>query len=80
MPHENPPRSDHFWMADPLSILVQTVLTKSFNLEDAEAAVANEHVLQYIESLSRCKTLEESGVFMNEKVRSSRPVENLQRT
>ena len=60
MSHENPPRSDQFWMADPLNILVQTVLTKAFNLEDAEIDVANEQVLQYIEFLSQSKTLEEA--------------------
>ena len=60
MSHENPPRSDQFWMADPLNILIQTVLTKAFNLEDAEVDVANGQVLQYIEFLSRSKTLEEA--------------------
>ena len=60
MPHENPPRSDQFWMADPLNILIQTVLTKAFNLEDAEVDVANGQVLQYIEFLSRSKTLDEA--------------------
>ncbi|MEY2614842.1 MAG: hypothetical protein QOH78_615, partial [Verrucomicrobiota bacterium] len=25
MSHENPPRSDQFWQADPLNILIQTV-------------------------------------------------------
>ena len=60
MPHENPPRSDQFWMADPLSILIQTVFTKAFNLEDAEIEVANAQVLQYIEFLSQSKTLEEA--------------------
>jgi type II secretory ATPase GspE/PulE/Tfp pilus assembly ATPase PilB-like protein len=47
-------------MADPLSILIQTVLTKAFNLEDAEIEVANGQALQYIEFLSRSKTLEEA--------------------
>ena len=47
-------------MADPLNILIQTVLTKAFNLEDAEVDVANGQVLQYIEFLSRSKTLEEA--------------------
>ena len=60
MPQENPPRSDRFWMADPLNILIQTVLTKAFNLEDAEVDVVNGQVLQYIEFLSRSKTLEEA--------------------
>ena len=60
MSHENPPRSDQFWMADPLNILIQTVLTKAFNLEDAEVDVANGQVLQYIEFLSRSKTLDEA--------------------
>ena len=60
MPHENSSRSDQFWMADPLNILIQTVLTKAFNLEDAEVDVANGQVLQYIEFLSRSKTLEEA--------------------
>jgi general secretion pathway protein E len=60
MSHENPPRSDQFWMADPLNILLQTVLTKAFNLEDAEVDVANGQVLHYIEFLSRSKSLEEA--------------------
>ncbi|MEA3148337.1 MAG: protein transport protein HofB [Verrucomicrobiota bacterium] len=60
MSHENPPRSDQFWMADPLNILIQTVLTKAFNLEESEVDVANGQVLQYIEFLSRSKTLEEA--------------------
>jgi type II secretory ATPase GspE/PulE/Tfp pilus assembly ATPase PilB-like protein len=60
MPPENSSRSDQFWMADPLNILIQTVLTKAFNLEDAEVDVANGQVLQYIEFLSRSKTLEEA--------------------
>jgi type II secretory ATPase GspE/PulE/Tfp pilus assembly ATPase PilB-like protein len=60
MSQENPPRSDQFWMADPLNILIQTVLTKPFELEDAEVDVANSQVLQYIEFLSRSKTLEEA--------------------
>ena len=47
-------------MADPLSILIQTVFTKAFNLEDAEIEVANAQVLQYIEFLSQSKTLEEA--------------------
>ena len=47
-------------MADPLNIMIQTVLTKAFNLEDAEVDVANGQVLQYIEFLSRSKTLEEA--------------------
>jgi hypothetical protein len=45
-------------MADPLSILIQTVLTKAFNLEDAKIEVANGQVLQYIDFLSRSKTLD----------------------
>jgi hypothetical protein len=40
MSYEYPPRSDQFWMADPLNILIQAVLTKAFNLEDAEVDVA----------------------------------------
>jgi hypothetical protein len=60
MPHENPPRSDQFWMADPLNILIQSVLTKPFNLEDAEVDVATGQVLQYMEFLGRSKTLEEA--------------------
>src|ERR1700749_4394368 len=60
MPPENSFRSDQFWMAEPLNILIQTVLTKAFNLEDAEVDVANGQVLQYIEFLSRSKTLEEA--------------------
>src|ERR1700675_1340705 len=60
MPHENSSRSDQFWMADPLNILIQTVLTKPFNLEDSEVDVANGEVLQYIDFLSRSKTLEEA--------------------
>src|ERR1700676_4810895 len=60
MSHENPPRSDQFWMADPLNILIQTVLTKAFNLEESEVDVANGQVLQYIEFLSRSKSLEEA--------------------
>jgi type II secretory ATPase GspE/PulE/Tfp pilus assembly ATPase PilB-like protein len=47
-------------MADPLNILIQTVLMKAFNLEDAEIEVANGQVLQYIEFLSRSNTLEEA--------------------
>jgi hypothetical protein len=47
-------------MADPLNILIQTALTKAFNLEDAEVDVANGQVLQYIEFLWRSKTLEEA--------------------
>jgi type II secretory ATPase GspE/PulE/Tfp pilus assembly ATPase PilB-like protein len=60
MSQENPPRSDQFWMADPLSILIQTVLTKPFHLEDQEIEVANAQVLRYIEFLSQSKTLEEA--------------------
>ena len=60
MPQENSSRSDQFWMADPLNILIQTVLTKPFNLEDSEVDVANGEVLQYIDFLSRSKTLEEA--------------------
>jgi type II secretory ATPase GspE/PulE/Tfp pilus assembly ATPase PilB-like protein len=59
MSHENPPRSE-FWMADPLNILIQTVFTKAFNLEDSEIELANAQVLQYIDFLSRAKTLEEA--------------------
>lgn len=58
MPNQNPPRTDQFWMADPLSILIQTVLTKAFNLEDAKIEVAKGQVLQYIDFLSRSKTLD----------------------
>jgi hypothetical protein len=60
MPQENPPRSDQFWMAEPLSILIQAVLTKAFNLEGAEIEVATGQVLQYIEFLSQSNTLEEA--------------------
>src|ERR1700738_2306305 len=60
MPHENSSRFDQFWMADPLNILIQSVLTKPFNLEDAEVDVATGQVLQYIEFLGRSKTLEEA--------------------
>jgi type II secretory ATPase GspE/PulE/Tfp pilus assembly ATPase PilB-like protein len=60
MAHENPPRSDQFWMADPLNILIQSVLTKPFHLEEGEADLANGRVLQYIDFLSRSTTLEEA--------------------
>lgn len=60
MPHENPPRSDQFWMAEPLNILVQAALTKAFSLEGAEIEVATEQVLQYVEFLSQSQTLEEA--------------------
>jgi len=46
-------------MAEPLSILIQAVLTKAFNLEGAEIEVATGQVLQYIEFLSQSNTLEE---------------------
>ena len=58
MSHENLPRSEQFWLADPLSILIQTVLTKAFSLEDAEVDVVN--VLQYMELLSQSKSIEEA--------------------
>jgi type IV pilus assembly protein PilB len=49
-----------FWLAEPLSILIQSVLTKPFSLEGAENDLANDQVLQYMDSLSRCDTLEDA--------------------
>src|SRR5260370_20695833 len=53
-------KTEDFWFAEPLNILIQTVLTKAFSLEDAEVDVANGQVLQYMELLSESKTLEEA--------------------
>jgi hypothetical protein len=52
--------SEDFWFAEPLNILLQTVLTKAFSLEDAEVDVANGQVLRYMELLSESKTTEEA--------------------
>ncbi|HZC58673.1 MAG TPA: ATPase, T2SS/T4P/T4SS family, partial [Chthoniobacterales bacterium] len=52
--------SDQFWLAEPLSILAQTVLTKAFSLEEADDDLANGQVLQYMEMLSRSRTPEEA--------------------
>jgi hypothetical protein len=52
--------SENFWLAEPLSILLQTVLTKTFASEDAQADIGSEHVLQYINLISRSETLEEA--------------------
>jgi hypothetical protein len=60
MLNEHSLNSHQFWMADPLNILIQTVLTKPFNLEDTQIEVANAQVLQYIDFLSRSKTLDEA--------------------
>ncbi|HYY29265.1 MAG TPA: ATPase, T2SS/T4P/T4SS family [Chthoniobacterales bacterium] len=49
-----------FWLAEPLSILIQTALTKPFSLEGAEIDLANGQVLQYMDLLSRCGTLEDA--------------------
>ncbi|MBV8174859.1 MAG: hypothetical protein JO151_09890, partial [Verrucomicrobia bacterium] len=53
-------KTENFWLAEPLSILLQTVLTKAFALEDAEVDIANEQVLQYVNLLSQSETLEEA--------------------
>ena len=53
-------KTEDFWFAEPLNILIQTVLTKALSLEDAEVDVANGQVLQYLELLSKSKTLEEA--------------------
>jgi type II secretory ATPase GspE/PulE/Tfp pilus assembly ATPase PilB-like protein len=52
--------SENFWLAEPLSILLQTVLTKAFALEDTEVDIANEQVLQYVNLLSQSETLAEA--------------------
>ena len=49
-----------FWLAEPLSILIQSALTKPFSLEGAETDVANGQVLQYMDLLSRCDSLEDA--------------------
>src|SRR5246127_5743333 len=53
-------KTESFWLAEPLSILLQTVLTKAFVLEDAEVDIFNERVLQYVNLLSRSETFEEA--------------------
>ncbi|MBV9107105.1 MAG: Flp pilus assembly complex ATPase component TadA [Verrucomicrobia bacterium] len=60
MSNEDPRRSDQARITDPLSILIQTVLTKGFNLENAEIDFTKGQVLHYIELLSQSKTLEEA--------------------
>jgi type II secretory ATPase GspE/PulE/Tfp pilus assembly ATPase PilB-like protein len=49
-----------FWLAEPLSILIQSALTKPFSLEVADTDVANDQVLQYMDLLSRCDSLEDA--------------------
>jgi len=49
-----------FWLAEPLSILIQSALTKPFSLEVADTDVANGQVLQYMDLLSRCDSLEDA--------------------
>ena len=44
-------KTEDFWFAEPLSILIQTVLIKAFSPADAEVDVASGQVLQYMELL-----------------------------
>src|ERR1700756_4065044 len=60
MTHEHSLHPDQFWLAEPLSILAQTVLTKAFSLGEADDDLANRQVLQYMEILSRSGTPEEA--------------------
>ena len=47
-------------MADPLNILIRSILAKLFHLEEGEVDLANGRVLQCIDFLSRSTTLEEA--------------------
>ena len=47
-------------MADPLNILIRSILTKLFQLEEGEVDLDNGRVLQCIDFLSRSTALEEA--------------------
>jgi type II secretory ATPase GspE/PulE/Tfp pilus assembly ATPase PilB-like protein len=52
--------SEPFWLAEPLSVLLQTLLAKPFQLEDAQVEIAIDDVLGYMRILSQFQSLEEA--------------------